>query len=196
MEENNDVIEQLKVKNQEIFLNKKIIDIDTSMDSLLLFYSNYTKNLANDINNYISSIYGIDSNSEKGKIMYNTITSFFAIYHKKLKEILFKKMENIKSRINNISDDDYNKELRYMSIKTVNLMSDYYFQNIDMLINELTEEADNTIKNKISNYFSDSVYVKIMNVLRDQFNYSIKLISNNNEENIQVIQTINEKTIK
>ena len=135
MENDTSIIEQLKVKNQELYLNKRIIDLDSSIESLLLFYNNYTSNLATDVSNQISSFYGIDSNSDQGKIMYNTISSFFVLCNNKLKDVLTKRIEKIKSTMNNVSDEEYNKELRYMSIKAINAMSDYYFQNIDNIIN-------------------------------------------------------------
>ncbi len=197
MENDTSIIEQLKVKNQELYLNKRIIDLDSSIESLLLFYNNYTSNLATDVSNQISSFYGIDSNSDQGKIMYNTISSFFVLCNNKLKDVLTKKIEKIKSTMNNVSDEEYNKELRYMSIKAINAMSDYYFQNIDMLIKELVNEStDLAVNNKINSYFYETLYYKMMNVLRDQFSYSVKVIGNNNDENIQVMQNINEKTIK
>ena len=65
-----------------------------------------------------------------------------------------------------------------------------------MLINELVFDSDLEINKRISDYLSTIVYNKIINVLKDQFMYAIKLIDNNYEENTQIMEGINEKTIK
>ncbi len=196
MDNNIDTKEELKALNQEVLLNKKRTDLDTSMESLLVFYNNYSNNLATDINNRVCLIRHIDPNSEQGKIFYNTITGFFTIICNKLKEDIEKKIGKIKEKINTITDEEYNKELRYLSIKVVNQMLEFYGENIDMLINELTMDTDDLTKNRITNYLFEFIYVKMMNVLRDQFMYSIKVIGNNYEENKDVMESINEKTIK
>ena len=196
MDNNIDTKEELKVLNQEVLLNKKRIDLDTSMESLIVFYSNYSTNLVNDINNKVCSMRNIDPNSEQGKILYNTISGFFTIICNKLKEIINEKTSHIKNKLDNITDEEYNKELRYLSIKVVNQMLEFYGENIDMLINELTMDTNDLTKNRITNYLFEFIYVKMMNVLRDQFMYSINIIGNNSEENNQVIESINEKTLK
>ena len=196
MDDNIDVSKELKIKNQEMLLNKKRIDLDTSMESLIVFYSNYSTNLASEINDRICLIRQVNSDSEQGRIMYNTITSFFFIMNKKLKELITKKTTKIKENINNINDEEYNKQLRYMSIVIVNQMLEFYGDNIDMLVVELTNDVDDITKDRISNYLFEIIYGKMMNMLKDKFMYSIKVISNNYEENNQVIEDINNKTLK
>ena len=196
MDNNIDTNEELKIKNQEMLLNKKKTDLDTSMESLVVFYSNYAFNLASEINNRICMIKGISSNSEQGNIMLNTIIGFFTLLSNKLKELIENKTKKIKERIDTISDEEYDKELRYLSIFVNNQLLEYYGENIDMLIEELTENDKEITKEKISNYLFEIIYGKMMNMLRDKFMYSIMVIGNNTLENKEVIQEINEKTIK
>ncbi len=196
MDNSIDTKEELKIMNQEMLLNKKRIDLDTSMESLIVFYSNYSTNLASEINDHICVIKGIDSNSEQGKIMLNTIVGFFTLLSNKLKELILKKTEKLKEKLDTIKDEDYNKELRYMSIYVNNQLLEFYGENIDMLIEELASDTDEVIKDKINNYLFEIIYGKMMNMLRDKFMYSIMVIGNNSDENNQVIQDINEKTIK
>ena len=196
MDNNIDTNEELKIKNQEMLLNKKCIDLETSMESLIVFYSNYSNNLANEINNRICLIKNIDSEGEQSKIMLNTIISFFTILSNKLKELVFDKVNKLKDRINTFNDEEYDKELKYMSIYVNNRLLEFYGENIDMLMEELTSDVDTVTKDKIKNYLFEIIYGKMMNMLRDKFIYSIKVIGNNSEENNQIIQEINEKTIK
>lgn len=197
MENNNvDVIKELQTKNEELLLNKKIIDIDTSMESLLVFYDNYSNTLANEINNRVCNYKNIDPNSDEGQMILNTVVSFLNILSTKLKELVTKKTDKIKEKLSNTSDKEYYKELRYMSIYIINQMLEFYGENIDMLIEEINNDTDELTKTRINNYLFEIIYGKLMNILKDKFMYSIKVISNNGEENNQVIDNINRKILK
>ena len=196
--ENNevDLVKELEIKNQEMLLNKKRVDLDTSMESLLVFYENYSQGLSSEINNRICTYKNIDPNTDEGKMLLNTINSFLNILSNKLKELVTKKTSIIKDKLNTISDNEYNKELRYMSIHVINQMLEFYGDNIDMLIEEVNSDTNELVKNKINNYLFEVIYGKLMNVLKDKFMYSIKVIANNEEENNQIIDNINRKVLK
>ena len=95
MDNNVDINEELRIKNQELFLNKKKIDLETSMDTVIVFFSNYTNGLATEVNNKVCEMKNIDPNSEQSKIMGYTITKFFA----NLADELKKKVLEIKADI-------------------------------------------------------------------------------------------------
>ena len=196
MENNSiDVTKELQQKNQEILFNKKIIDLDTAMESLLVFYNNYCTNVATDINNQICHYRNVDLESEQGKIFYNTITSFFLIVMNKLKEIITKDVKVLKSHLPKITDEEYTNELSQIRVGIIKQMADYYVESIDMLSNELTQDANDDIKNRISNYLLEMITVKMLNMLKDKVMFFIKVINNNYEENYQVMENINEKTL-
>ena len=196
--ENNDVdvIKELQNKNEEMLLNKKIIDLETSMESLLVFYDNYSKSLSSEINDKVCSYKNINLDTDEGKINLNTINGFLNILSNKLKELVNKSVDRLKEKLNTISDEKYNKELRYMSIHIINKMLEFYGENIDMLIEEINNDTDELTKTRINNYLFEIIYGKLMNILKDKFMYSIKVISNNSEENNQVIDNINRKILK
>ena len=197
MDNNIDVNEQLKIKNQEMLLNKKKIDIDTSIESFLEFFSNYsTINIASEINNKVCSYQNINPNSEQGKILYNTITSFFFIMVRKLKVIFKETIDPIKEKLIVLDDNEYNKELSHIYAIIINKMLDYCVDSIDMLNNELTTDASLEIKNRIRKYLSEMITIRMMNVFREKLTFYIRLINNNNKENQEVIEGINERTIK
>ncbi len=196
MEENFDVSKELQHKNQEMLLNKKKIDLDNSMESLVLFYSNYSTNIASEINTRVCSLRGISQDSEQSMIFYNTITSFFFLASKKLKEIIASVIIPLKEKLDTINDENYSDVLNHTYLVITNKMYDYYTESINMLSNELNQDVNEEIKNKINSYVFDVITVKMMNTLRDKFMYGIKVINNNNEENKEVMETINEKTIK
>ncbi len=186
---------ELQEKNQEMLLNKKIIDLDNSMESLMVFYSVYTTNMASEINSRVCFFRNIDPNSEQGKIFFNTITTFFFMVNKKLKEIITSVLEPLKAKLSNIDDKEYVKELNDKSLLITNQISDYYFESINMLLSELNQDVAEDTKTKINEYVLDTITVKMMNMFKDKFMFSIKVINNNYEENKEVIESINEKTI-
>lgn len=196
MENNVDINEVLKNKNNEMLLNKKRIDLDKAMESIQMFYNNYCDNYAIEINDQLCGIKNIDINSEQGEIIKKMTASFLNMITDTLNKTISEKTMLIKEQLNNMDDIKYNKVLNYMSLNIVNQISEFYLENVNMLINELVFDSDLEINKRISDYLSTIVYNKIINVLKDQFMYAIKLIDNNYEENNQIMEGINEKTIK
>lgn len=194
---NNDINNELKEKNQEMLLNKKRIDLDKAMESLLDFYKKYaTSKVANEVNNQVCLFRGISPNSEQGKIFYNTITTFFFLACDELKKVIVANTDPLKARLGSIPDEEYNDVLEHLSVVITNYMSDYYLDKKDMLNNELDQNVTEEVKRKIDRYILDIVSVKMINMLKDKFMYAVMVINNNNKENYQVMENINEKTIK
>lgn len=196
MENSFDVNEKLKATNQELLLQKKKIDLDNSMESLSVFYSNYSTTMAEKMNDIICKYRNIDSNSDNGKIYFETITGFFSLANKKLNEIIKKNADALKEKLDTLDDENYNKELNYMSLVITNDMLEYYGESAKMLINELIDNLDEVTSDRISNYVIEVLTVKMINILKDNMMFSMKVITNNTEENNQMIESINEKTIK
>ena len=195
MEENIDIKQTLQNTNQELLLNKKKMDLDKAMESLYMFYINYSPTISNEINNRVCSYHNIDPNSEQGKIFYNTITSFFFIVSKKLDEIIKSTIEPIKSKIDGMTDEEYNKELNHTSVVIINQMKDHYIENVNMLSSELNQNVDEETKSKIDKYLLEILTVKMINILKDKLMYAIRVVNNNFEENYHIIDTINENTV-
>ena len=196
MNEDIDINKELQQKNQEMLLNKKRIDLDTSMESLFVFYSNYATNIATEINNRVCAYHEIDSNSEQGKIFYNIIISFFSMVSNKLKEIISTNIEPVKSKLSIITDEEYSELLSTVSNNMIKEINDYCFNNIYMLNSEINQDVSEDVKYCIDNYLNEIINVKMINMLKDKFMFAIKVISNNYVENKEVIENINEKTIK
>ena len=68
--------------------------------------------------------------------------------------------------------------------------------NINMLSSELNQDVSEEVKNKIDKFLFDFITIRIINVLKDKFMYTITVIGNNFEENKEIIDNINEKTIQ
>jgi hypothetical protein len=195
MEENIDIKQTLLDTNQELLLNKKKIDLDKALESLQLFYISYTPGIATEIKKTVCSYRNIDSQSEQAMVFYRTITSFFMMASKQIKEIVDREKEPLKNKISEMSDDEYNKELGRLSLLILNKTKDYFFENASMLISELDQNVDDDTKSKIDKYVLEMLTVKVINIIKDKLMFYLKVISNNNEENKEMIDNINNNTV-
>ena len=193
MEDNIDVEKELEKKNQELFINKMIIDLENAMDSLLMFYSNYCDSVSNEVINTTNSYFD-NKNAESFEMISNLVTSFFSMLKDDLNKIIKERLDVIKSNIQKIDSLNYEKKLSSESLIIVNKFSDFYQNNVYMLISEL-EENIKEHRLDFKDYLLNGLYLKLINTLKDKLMYSIKLIGNNYDENTLMLQTINEKTL-
>ena len=143
MDNNVDINEELRIKNQELFLNKKKIDLETSMDTVIVFFSNYTNGLATEVNNKVCEMKNIDPNSEQSKIMGYTITKFFANLADELKKKVLAGVDSIKEKIASLTDEEYINELKKMSENVISQLLQYCDENVGMLVQELAGDDAN-----------------------------------------------------
>lgn len=194
---NDEINETLAEKNNSMLINKKNVDLDKAKENILDFYRKYvTSKIAKEINKQICVYHGISVNSEQGKIFYNTITTFFFLACDELENYLTENINILKEKLESLSDEDYKKALGYLSITITNHMSEYSTEKIDMLCNELNQNVNNEVKERINKYLFDVVTIKMINNLKDKVMYAIAVINNNDRENNEVMKRINEKTIK
>ena len=193
MEDNFDLQEELKNKNYELYINKLIVDLEKTMESLLMFYSNYCDTLSKDSTNIIISY--LDNSLEKQDTVSNLVNTFFGMIKGKINTIIKERLENIKNNIQNIDHINYEKKLNDEALLIANQLSDYYQENIYMLIDEISKDIT-TYRLDFKDYLLNTLYRKLINTLRDKLMYSIKLINNNYDENTMMLETINQKTLK
>lgn len=192
MTNENDINEALRKFNQNALLNKKRIDIENIVESLLLFFNNYFSILTNETTIKVMEYKNVNSDDPYKEIVSTLMSTFFNLIENKIKEITVNNFNTIKNKISKLTDIECNKELSHVSQKITNEISDYYLTNANDLVNELNKEDNN--KN-VSEYILNIIYFKVINTLKDRLMYSIKVIDNNYEENNQKIESINEKTI-
>ena len=193
MENNLDVQEALKNKNQELYINKLIIDLEKTMESLLMFYNNYSDTLSNDATTKIISY--LDNGTDKSAAISNLVNTFFNMIKVKLNNIVKERLDSIKNDISNIDHINYEKRLDEEALYIANQISDYYQENVYMLIDEVSKDMT-TYRLDFKDYVLNTLNRRLINTLRDKLVYSIKLINNNYDENTQMLETINEKTLK
>ena len=195
MDNDIDVVEQLRIKNHELYINKLIIDLENAIESLIIFYNNYCDTISGETKNITSVLLDNKTDISEKQMNDSLLDSFFSLFKEKVSQIFKNRLGVIKSNIQNIDAFNYEKKLNNESLIIVNQVSDYYQENILMLIDEIKE---NFIVHQLEvrEYLQKAVYIKLMNTLKDKLIYSIKLINNNYDENTTMLQSINEKTLK
>ena len=195
MDNNIDVVEQLKIKNHELYINKMIIDLENTMESFILFYNNFCDSFLKEIVSKITFLLDDSQNSDKKTMTNNTILSFFTMYKENVKNEIDTRTKLIRDYIKENDISNYNKKLNSEALLIVNQITDYYHENINMLIDELSQYIKNN-ELYFKDYLLNTVRHKLINTLSVQLMYSVKLINNNSDENTMMLQTINEKTLK
>lgn len=191
-----DLNKEIEAKQQTMYLNKKIIDLEKSMSSLVDFYVKYLNNtVASEINNKICIYHGISPNSKQGTMYFNTITTHLFLSTEELKKILKVNLDALKAKLSTLSDEDYYKALNYLSTVVTNQMLDYYIEKLDGISNDLNQDLTLDNKNRINKFIFDTLTIKLINILKDKFMYAIGVIKNNGRENQEIMNTIKEKTI-
>lgn len=194
MDDNIDVVKELEIKNREIFDNKIIIDLEKTMDSLIMFYGNYCDTVSNEVINTIN-LYLDKKDDTSCEMISNLVTSFFTMLKGDLNKIVNARLTLIKADIQSINSFNYEKKLTNESLIIANQISDFYQEKIYELIDAV---KDNVKEHSLDlkDYLLTAVYLKLMNTLKDKLMYSVKLINNNYDENTTILQSINEKTLK
>ncbi len=181
---------ELQAKHQEMLLNKKRIDIDNVVESILLFFNNYFPNFSFEVANKIKEYKNITVDNPYNEIINGLVTSFFSILETKIKETTINQFGSIKNNMSLLSDEECNKELRHVSNVIANEISDCYLENAVDLVKELN---NNDADKNVNDYILKVVYNRLMNTFKNCLVYSVKVIDNNYEENTQIMQIINEK---
>ena len=191
-----DLNKEIEAKQQAMFLNKKTIDLDKSMESLIVFYSRYLADtVASELNSKICVYHGIGANSQQANILFNTITTFFYLSVEELKKVLETNLKPLKDKLGTLTDLEYIKALNYLSTTVTNHMLDYYIEKLDEFSNELNQNVTIENKNRINKLIFDTLTIKLINNLKDKFMYAIGVIKNNSKENVEKMNMIKEKTI-
>ncbi len=143
MTNESDIKEALKEVNQNMLWNKKKIDIDNIVESLLLFFKNYFSNISCDVTCKIKNLKNISEDDKYKEIINRLVNAFFNMIENKIKETTLNKFNTIKEKVPTLSDNECSKELSPIANMISNELSDYYLQNASNLVDELNKNPSN-----------------------------------------------------
>lgn len=185
--------EVLKEKHRELLVNKNSIDLETAMESFLLFYNNRCDVIFIDVVDVILSRYIVNADPSKKEEAKLLIRSFFDLYKSSIEKAVKDKTIEVKDSINNIEQDDYGQKQLEMKEAIIDAASSFYFSNVVELINTI-KACDTTCPETIDIYLR-TVFKTLIDEINDKLKYSIGTINNNFEANISHIEEINARTL-
>lgn len=194
MDNNVNIEKELREKHQELLLNKNGIDLETAMESFLLFYNNRCDVILGDVVEIIVNEYIVNVDPSKKEEAKLVIRGFFDLYKANVEKIVKDKTKEVKDTIDCIEQEDYGRKQQEMKEEIIDAASLYYLSNVVELISTI-KACDTMCPETIDIYFLQTVFKTLIDELKDKLKYSIGTINNNFEANISHIEEINARTL-
>ena len=189
-----DIRSQLKEKNKEIYLNKLNLDLTNNLEVLVLSVDNLLNNISIDTKN---KVLGIAESFQNESVIKVNINNFIENYRLYLMNLLDNKKTNIEKIYQENEDINiYNDKLKKINIEINNNLNNYFNENIDSLINDITSNYNDSfcnlrIKEYLKNIFKDNLNNKVFDIIN---NRDIILL-NTFKESFQKYLELNKNTI-
>ena len=194
MNDNEDVKDQLKIKNKEIYLNKLNLDLDNNLEVLVLTVDNL---LNTNKEMLIKKIIDIEESFLNQELIEEKVSSFFEQYRIEFMNLLDNKKLDLKNTI--ISDDDLeicknNIQDNYFSLeKQIKEFTSQEIKQLEkLLLNDINDKfKQKRLKDYLENIFIINLNNKILDIIR---NRDIILINTFQETYLKYLE-LNKNTI-
>ncbi len=184
-----DILQQLEVKNREIYLNKLAIDLENNRDILLMTFNNVTNLLEEEMLQKMQEIMDTD---ELDRQLSQSIKRFYELIMNKITKLVEERYINIKNCISNIDNIDYNQKINDEREKFVNSIKVYYKSKIaKFIINFHYQDND-----RMSCYLQEINYNRLMKKVEETFLNTDTILHNNYLESKNKFHELNAKTLK
>lgn len=194
MNENEDVKDQLKIKNKEIYLNKLNLDLDNNLEVLVLTVDNL---LNTNKEMLIKKIIDIEESFLNQELIEEKVSSFFEQYRVEFMNLLDNKKLDLKNTIiihddleickNNIQDNYFSleKQIKEFTCQEIKQLE-------KLLLNDINDKfKQKRLKDYLENIFIINLNNKILDIIR---NRDIILINTFQETYLKYLE-LNKNTI-
>ena len=194
MNDNEDVKDQLKIKNKEIYLNKLNLDLDNNLEVLVLTVDNL---LNTNKEMLIKKIIDIEESFLNQELIEEKVSSFFEQYRVEFMNLLDNKKLDLKNTIiihddleickNNIQDNCFSLEKQIKEFTSQEIK-----QLEKLLLNDINDKfKQKRLKDYLENIFIINLNNKILDIIR---NRDIILINTFQETYLKYLE-LNKNTI-
>ena len=194
MNDNEDVKDQLKIKNKEIYLNKLNLDLDNNLEVLVLTVDNL---LNTNKEMLIKKIIDIEESFLNQELIEEKVSSFFEQYRIEFMNLLDNKKLDLKNTIiihddleickNNIQDNYFSLEKQIKEFTSQEIK-----QLEKLLLNDINDKfKQKSLKDYLENIFIINLNNKILDIIR---NRDIILINTFQETYLKYLE-LNKNTI-
>ena len=189
-----DVKEQLKEKNKEIYLNKLNLDLTNNIEVLKLTLENFLNNKCDNIKNRILNI--VES-FQKEKIIDEKVKEFLEKYRENLFKIIELKQKKLELEFTKtININEYKNNINISNSKIINNINEYYEKNKEELMEEITNLFDNKLcKVRIKDYFNTILKKEMEDKIMYIINSRDLILLNTIKESYLKYLELNEKTV-
>ncbi len=193
MIEDINVLQELAVKNKEIYLNKLDIDLENNNEVLMITLDNihdlFNQELTNKIPEILSSTFQLENISK-------AITKFNLLLKEELIKLINKKQESLKEEVNNIDNIDYRKIVDKKTSLIIEKLKKVYQKNVIELINDIINEYTINEKDRIEDYLININFEKYIKKIEETIKNMDNILYNNYQESLNKYHDLNEKTLK
>ena len=193
MIEDINVLQELAVKNKEIYLNKLDIDLENNNEVLMITLDNihdlFNQELTNKIPEILSSTFQLENISK-------AITKFNLLLKEELIKLINKKQESLKEEVNNIDNIDYRKIVDKKTSLIIDKLKKVYQKNVIELINDIINEYTINEKDRIEDYLININFEKYIKKIEENIKNMDNILYNNYQESLNKYHDLNEKTLK
>lgn len=193
MIEDINVLQELAIKNKEIYLNKLEIDLENNNEVLLITLDNihnlFNQELTNKIPEILSSTFQMENISK-------AITKFNLLLKEELIKLINKKQESLKEEVTNIDNINYRKIVDKKTSLIIDKLKKVYQKNVTNLINDIINEYTINEKNRIEDYLMNINFEKYVTKIEETIKNMDNILYNNYQESLNKYHELNEKTLK
>jgi hypothetical protein len=189
-----EVSKELAKKNQEIYINKLLKDLDQNYENLKIVIENLIILFFKELDNRTYEISIECDNTLSRDEISNRIRKFFIL----LKDALFKDIDTNKTTLEGVVVNNdfmqYVNQLEMISSSLITNIQELYLKEADSLINDVSIGFDDFSKERLEKLIKEIIYNRFMEKLKSSIGNINLILINNYQENNNHLDHMNEKT--
>ena len=189
-----EVSKELAKKNQEIYINKLLKDLDQNYENLKIVIENLIILFFKELDNRTYEISIECDNTLSRDEISNRIRKFFIM----LKDALFKDIDTNKTTLEGVVVNNdfmqYVNQLEMLSSSLITNNQEIYLKEADSLINDVYIGFDDFSKKRLEKLIKEIIYNRFMEKLKSSIGNINLILINNYQENNNHLDHMNEKT--
>ena len=189
-----EVSKELAKKNQEIYINKLLKDLDQNYENLKIVIENLIILFFKELDNRTYEISIECDNTLSRDEISNRIRKFFIM----LKDALFKDIDTNKTTLEGVVVNNdfmqYVNQLEMLSSSLITNNQEIYLKEADSLINDVSIGFDDFSKKRLEKLIKEIIYNRFMEKLKSSIGNINLILINNYQENNNHLDHMNEKT--
>ena len=184
----------LAEKNQEIYINKLLKDLNQNYENLKIIIENIIILFFKELDNRCYEISFDSDNSLSRDEISNRIRKFFIT----LKMFIVTKIDNnkktLESVVATIDFMKYVNQIEMLSNELYTSLGELYLKESDTLISDISNGLDDFSKSRLEKLVKEIIYNRFIEKIKSSISNTNLILINNYQENNERLDHMNEKT--